>query len=371
MLQLGVAGVGQQFSSYREALRRLRNPVEIDAVFDCVFARAVTVADREEVAWESGLRALARRASVDAVLLLDPGWHGLAGLPGLAGCQKPVFVLPWLSGSAADFERIYEAATTNGVTLMPALWRRYVPAAVRTQELIATELGAVTGIHLELPAGSTASPALLSETLVGWLDFCRNLFRTFPIASRIQRAPADESATTPELREGSPADVSGTSLNLVVDFPGGTGDDVPVLSNPGDSPADLSQATRIGRANLQLSVELGTDLAETIRSAIFPTSSAVPRPGACGTLPRGDMLPVRIQCERGRAEIRSASEVAWQVDGQPLESEKLTSDRSEHDIMLDLFCRRVAGGLIPVPDYFDVSHALRIVEQAMSNADFA
>ena len=73
----------------------------------------------------------------------------------------------------------------------------------------------------------------------------------------------------------------------------------------------------------------------------------------------------------GVAEIRSASEVAWRSGDRPMESEKLTSDRSEHDIMLDLFCRRVAGGLIPVPDFFDVSHALRMIEQAVSNADFA
>jgi hypothetical protein len=77
-------------------------------------------------------------------------------------------------------------------------------------------------------------------------------------------------------------------------------------------------------------------------------------------------VPVRISCERGWAEIRAASEVAWQISDQPVEAEKLTADRSEHDIMLDLFCRRVAGGLIPVPDFFDVSHALRVVEQAVT-----
>jgi predicted dehydrogenase len=186
MLQLGVAGVGQQFSSFREVLRRLRNPVEIDAVYDCVFARAETVAAQEEAAWESGLRALGRRHSVDAVLLLDPGWHGVPGLHCLAGCHKPVFVSRWLSGTAADFERLYEASTEHGVSLMPALWRRYVPAALRVQELVATEIGAVTEIEIELPVSSADNPLLLSEMLVGWLDFCRNLFRTFPIGSRFE-----------------------------------------------------------------------------------------------------------------------------------------------------------------------------------------
>ena len=107
---------------------------------------------------------------------------------------------------------------------------------------------------------------------------------------------------------------------------------------------------------------------ETLRSTLLPSSPAV-RAAENGVPRRGEILPVRIACDRGSAEIRSASEVAWQVGDQRLESETLTSDRSEHDIMLDLFCRRVAGGLIPVPDYFDVSNALRIVEQAVSRAE--
>ncbi len=346
MLQLGVAGVGQQFSSYRETLRRLRNPVEIDAVYDCVFARAETVADEEDVAWETGLRALARRHSVEAVLLFDARWQGLAGLHCLARCHKPVFVAPWLSGSAVEFERLYEAATEQGVNLMPALWRRYVPAALRVRELFATEIGNPTEIRIELPIDSTGHPTLLSEVLVGWLDFCRNLFRTFPVASRLESSATD-------------------SANLIVEYPGGMSD-VDSESDSGDPGS--SSAARVCRAVLQLTTSGGVGPVETLRSSLLPSSPAV-RAAQNGVSRRGEVLPVRIACERGSAEIRSASEVAWQAGDQPLESETLTSDRSEHDIMLDLFCRRVAGGLIPVPDYFDVSNALRIVEQAVSRAN--
>jgi predicted dehydrogenase len=352
MLQLGVAGVGQQFSSYRETLRRLRNPVEIDAVYDGVFARAETVADEEDVAWETGLQALARRHSVEAVLLFDSRWHGLAGLYCLARCDKPVFVAPWLGGSAADFERLYEAATEQGVTLMPALWRRYVPTALRVRELFATEIGDPTEIRIELLIDSTGHPTLLSEVLVGWLDFCRNLFRTFPVASRLE-----SSATH--------------SANLIVEYPGGSSDadSESVPNDESGDPASPSAAARVRRAVLQLRTSGEVDPMETLRSTLLPLSLAG-RTGENGVSRRGEIVPVRIACERGSAEIRSASEIAWQAGDQPLESETLTADRSEYDIMLDLFCRRVAGGLIPVPDYFDVSNALRIVEQAVSTADF-
>jgi hypothetical protein len=350
MLQLGVAGVGQQFSSYRETLRRLRNPVEIDAVYDCVFARAETVADEEDVASETGLRALARRHSVEAVLLFDARWQGLAGLHCLARCHKPVFVAPWLSGSATDFERLYEAATEQGVSLMPALWRRYIPAALRVQELLATEIGAVDEIEIELSIDAVSHPASLAEKLIGWLDFCRNLFRTFPIASQLESSAVD-------------------SGKLVVEYPGRGSDTGPKPDDEPCNPNSPSSPASVRRAILQLSTTDGTDLLNALRSALLP-SLLSGQPGDSKAIHNRELVPVRISCERGSAEIRSASEVAWQAGDQQLESEKLTADRSERDIMLDLFCRRVAGGLIPVPDYFDVSNALRIIEQAVSSADF-
>ncbi len=352
MLQLGVAGVGQQFSRYRETLRRLRNPVEIDAVYDCVFARAEAVADQEDVAWETGLRSLARRHSVEAVLLFDVRWQGLASLHCLARCDKPVFVAPWLSGSATDFERLHEAATEQGVSLMPALWRRYVPAALRVQELLATEIGAVDEIEIGLAVDAVSHPTSLAEQLVGWLDFCRNLFRTFPVASRLEPSASD-------------------AVNLIVEYPGkgSDADSKPAPSGESGNPTSPAPTARVRRAVLQLSTNDGTDLLTALRSALLPPLTAG-RTRESGATQHGKIAPVRISCERGSAEIHSASEVAWRSGDRPMESEKLTADRSEHDIMLDLFCRRVAGGLIPVPDYFDVSNALRIIEQTVSSANF-
>lgn len=349
MLQLGVAGVGQQFSRYRETLRRLRNPVEIDAIYDSVFARAEAVATREEAALQSGLRGLASRHSVEAVLLLDPGWHGLPGLRVLASCRKPVFVAPWVSGSSAEFELLHEAATTQGVSVMPALWRRYLPTAVRVQELIATEIGAVSEIDIELSVSATGGRDTLVETVVGWLDFCRNLFRTFPVESRLEPKPPPEQFPA----EHTEDDNTSGALNLIVDYP----------TTPGESAPSPKRTDRPRRATVSLVPDnAGSD----VRAELLTALSMSIRPEKPGSADCSEQLPlVRISCERGWAEIRSASEIAWQIGEQRSESEKLTADRAEHDIMLDLFCRRVAGGLIPVPDFFDVSHALRMLEEAV------
>ena len=357
MLQLGVAGVGQHFARYRDVLRRLRNPVEIDAVYDCVFARAEYVADREDIVWESGLGGLGRRHSVDAILLLDSSWNEVAGLRCLARCGKPVFVAPWLNGSATEFERLHETATTHGVSLMPALWRRYVPAAVRIQELIATELGRVSSIDLSI--GTTRSAESLTETLVGWLDFCRNLFRTFPVQSRIHDSGVNDRHSEGGVLEDLPAPADGrSSVNLVVDYP---------------ATASATEV-RAGHATLTLTSSDGSETLALLQAAVGRPQKRGPAIGDASnssSVPTDGLLhPVRISCERGWAEIRSASEVTWQSGDQPVESEKLTADRSERDIMLDLFCRRVAGGLVPVPDFHDVSHALRIIEQAVSRSNY-
>lgn len=354
MLQLGVVGVGQHFSRYRDVLRRLRNPVEIDAVYDCVFARAETVADREDVVWESGLGGLARRHSVDAVLLLAPGWNQVAGLRCLARGGKPVFVAPWLNGSASDFECLHEAAMAHGASLMPALWRRYVPATVRIQELIATELGQVSAIEVSIRTANSAES--LAEPLVGWLDFCRNLFRTFPVKSQIDASGASDGSPRGDASDDRPASADAhSSVKLIVDYPATA------------SATDVSA----GQATLTLNFSDGTSALEALQTTVGKPLECGPSigdvPNSSGDSGDGDLHPVRISCERGWAEIRSASEVTWQAADKAVESEKLTADRSEHDIMLDLFCRRVAGGLVPVPDFFDVSHALRIIEQALSD----
>lgn len=64
-----------------------------------------------------------------------------------------------------------------------------------------------------------------------------------------------------------------------------------------------------------------------------------------------------IECRNGRATIESPAVIRWETT-EAFETETLTADRNETEVMLDHFCRRVVGGLIPVADLSDISHAL-------------
>jgi len=70
-----------------------------------------------------------------------------------------------------------------------------------------------------------------------------------------------------------------------------------------------------------------------------------------------------IQCERGSATILSDVEISWQTDGEPV-AESLTSDRADVEVLIDHFCRRAVGGLIPVPDIADVCRGLEVIDAA-------
>lgn len=48
--------------------------------------------------------------------------------------------------------------------------------------------------------------------------------------------------------------------------------------------------------------------------------------------------------------------VEWTADGKQ-QSEELTAERTETEVLLDHFCRRAVGGLIPVPTLEDLMRA--------------
>ena len=182
MINVGVIGVGPEWDKYRPALKSLRRPVGVKAVYDSVHARAEQVAAELSTAAVTGLNQLTSRHDIQAVLLLESGWATTPGVDLLARAGKPVFIRPWLGGPASFFEDTFERASHAGLMIMPAMWRRFMPSTMRLQELFATELGVPQRVtfQLQLPA----SPREASEKLVGWLDFCWG-----PKQSTTQRTP--------------------------------------------------------------------------------------------------------------------------------------------------------------------------------------
>jgi predicted dehydrogenase len=71
-----------------------------------------------------------------------------------------------------------------------------------------------------------------------------------------------------------------------------------------------------------------------------------------------------IQCERGSVELMGPRELRWICDNGEATSERLHADRSATRVALDLFTRRVAGGLIPVPALPDLVKAQQLAKPA-------
>ncbi len=76
-----------------------------------------------------------------------------------------------------------------------------------------------------------------------------------------------------------------------------------------------------------------------------------------------DSLLGEIICEHGSARIRNQTELTWR-NGTDAAVEILTTERSEIEVMLDHFCRRVVGALVPVPSLDDTCRVLNWLNQA-------
>lgn len=311
MIQAGLAGTGPIWNRYQSVLPQLRRPLHVVSVFDGTPA----LAEYGDAIPVTGLQALARRADVQAILLMDSGWTGMAGLDLLTTGDKSVLVAHWIDADRARFEQVHQRAAEAGATVMPAMWRRYMPASIRLQELIATDLGPPRSIELTVtvPPRQPGDCQTL-EPLIGWIDYCRNLFRSFPEA--VSLAPESHGET-------------GTCLRIV--YPPGPGNETP-------------DGQRCALIQVAESAEGAT--ADGLPDDL---SSVIPR--------------ITVECHGGSASLINRTELEWRLGDESVRTETLTAERSEEEIMLDLFCRRVVGGLIPVADFNDLVQAMRIIEQ--------
>ncbi len=305
MVNLGIIGLGKSWEGrYRAALKCLYQRIHVQAVFDPVFSRADQVATEIDAQAETGLLAMARRADVDAVLLLETNWYGCESLRLLCSAGKPIFVAADTGADAAMLQAVHWTAVSFGLTVMPELGSRYTPASSRLQELLATRLGPAEKITVRLPLSADSdeptSPERQRRMLIDWFDWAGYVFRSTPL-----RVQADASPT-------------------------------------------------------------GSDRGLTIRIEFAPQKGSAIKPVAEIHLddqpsePRSNGCRQEIDCSLGKAIIETPTVIHWE-NGTDSQTETLTSDRNETEVMLDHFCRRVVGGLIPVADLADISRSLAVV----------
>lgn len=71
-----------------------------------------------------------------------------------------------------------------------------------------------------------------------------------------------------------------------------------------------------------------------------------------------------VSCERGSVDVERPHRLRWRKTSGDDVSEDLADERPEIDVMLDQFCRRVVGGLVPIPDFEDLGRVAGVLAAA-------
>lgn len=304
MVRVGLIGLSPVWEArYRPVLKRLGRRISVRAVYDSVAGRAETAAADFGAQVAPGILSLIERHEADAYLLLDRAWQGMEVLQLIRRAGKPVYIAGSLGEDLDTIKQLHEASISDGIPLMPEFSRRYTPATARLQELFATRLGRPLQIEIETcePASDDAKAVPGQgpgcDFITGWFDWCRYLLRTPPVSI--------ESVGDHSVR---------------IDY-----------RQPKAGGVASSVSFRVGEETQQ------TGKREPVRN------------------------DQRVTCERGWAVLKSDTTIEWQADGEAAISESLSHDRPEVEVMLDHFCRRVVGGLIPVADLSDICRSLHLV----------
>ncbi len=309
MVPVGVIGLSSDWESrYRPALKSLRNRIVVRGVYDPVLSRAEHAAGELGTVAASGMQSLARRDDLKALLIFDTGWYGPEALRILCKAGRPMVINGRFSPSDATLDRLILAADDCGTMVMPALESRYTPATFRLRELMATRLGRPVQIDVfaELPADPPNGNGSNSRHPADCLACLVDWCCYVVPTSPIQVQVTGSAADTIRLSFGQPR-------------------------SGGASPvAEIRTQTTSGC-------------------------------GASVSTPR-----YRVRCERGEATLDADDRIVWQTADERGD-ESLVADRSAVQVMLDHFCRRVVGGLIPIAGLEDVRRGRSLVYAAFES----
>lgn len=246
------------------------------------------------------------RQDCDGVLLIEPDRPGWFPLLAAVAAQRSVYAVLPAPEEASQLAELHAQAQSAGVLVVPELRLRYTPATLRLRELLATELGPVQGVEIRaLAHGIAARPRVVGELA----DWCRVVLGT---------APRDVRCSDVAAAQG------GVVRTIALTFPAAAG----------------RTETMVATITLP-AVTAGS---ETRPADAWP-------------------LEFSLVCKYGEARLEDAAQIRWREGGRE-QVESLSADRTAASVAVDHFARRLAGGLIPVPDLSDVLAAWRIAAAA-------
>jgi predicted dehydrogenase len=316
MINLGIVGIGNQWETrYKPALKKLSNRLAIKAIYAPVANRAKQVSQEFDAVSVEGINSFSKIADLQGILLLDTGWSNIEMLKLLLKLNKPLFLAESLNLNWKQLSQLTEEVHAKGLNIMPELGRRYMPSSARLQELIATQLGRPKEIKIitPIPCPQKRDALHSNEILRGLFDWCYYIGRSNSKEIHVQY---HQDSSCPAL----------THSEVRIQYE---------KSNLMHSPAVL---------NLELSCN---------KHEHGNSSSAMKKQFLC-----------EIICEKGTARIDTPINITWNVDSSSCH-ESLTSENSDIEVMLDHFCRRVVGGLIPTPDLEDYCRSSHLTEQVL------
>ncbi len=296
-IPLGIVGGGPIWEArYRAAVLALTRG-RVAAVF------SPQACDAEVLAQETGgqlfqsLRRMIDHPGVKALLVLESGWSRDWAIELAAARQLPVMIANPIDDSLLRIAHSLADLEVEGAVIVPGTLLRATPATLRLRELIATKLGPIQYIDLAM----TGAPESAISRVIEVIDWCRSMLNS--TLSQILRETRLEG-------------------------------EVLVMSCSRRSTPSASVHTEIRLLSSELQ-----EVTPTSTDAAFPH--------------------VHIQCERGDVELLSETHIRWQTSTETSD-ETLEGDRPSEQVLLDLFLRRVVGGVVPVPSWADLAEACRL-----------
>ncbi|MEZ6066291.1 MAG: hypothetical protein R3B90_11435 [Planctomycetaceae bacterium] len=302
---------------YRPALDRLAPRVRVASVYSSVPRQAREQAAELAAEVASGIRVILDRHPSNGVALLDADWWSPFALARVLQTGRAVYWRVNGQVEPAQLASWHEQSRAAGGLVMPEMRLRYTPATLRLRELLATELGPVRSVDVH-PL-NTAAPAG-RQVDVELYDWCRCVFDATPL-------------------------------------------DVHSIANA------QAGSNAMRTITLRLKRRQEDPFVVVIRRPTQEQARSERHPQATRKL-AADEWPYEfcIACKYGEARIEDASHLRWRVGGQE-HTESLGNERTAVSVALDHFARRLAGGLIPVPDLSDLLAAHRICDRASQSCE--
>jgi hypothetical protein len=311
-LSLGVLGVGPHWESdYRIAIDRLGPRGRIAVVAGGPWKATHDVAQGREARHAASVRSLMRVAG-DGVIAATTdgyGWYP-AELCVAAGRNLHLPVLDLRD--PARGRAVQDRASELGLLIVPELRLRYTPSTLRLRELIVTDLGPISTLDVRMLSKCETAPSNVLREVIDW---CRVVVGATPHSVQCREEPNSR----PNARQV-----------ITLQFPAGK--------------------STVGAIEVRLHLPPGRSVEEDAGDQSLAAADSWP-------------LEFSVSCKYGEARLEDAVHLRWREGGRE-RIESLSTERTALSVSIDHFARRLAGGLIPVPNLAELLLAESIAVRA-------